>query len=198
VLKRAAYGRDDGIDAVSGVERIPCPIDPSHTIYKHDLSQHLKICNIRTREAEMLKSPYYCLDCNARGSAVSASASADRGDADADIDVDALVKKIDFCYQTIVRSEILDDECGDGSSHDGNGHPDEVDGITATVVQAVAGAQTAFARTRHAKQDAVLSITLTDTFSSQNSDLFYIFYAVSSEKNGCVWIDCCKLRRSKL
>ena len=35
------------------LERITCPIDPSHSIYEHDFSLHSKICNIRTKQLEM-------------------------------------------------------------------------------------------------------------------------------------------------
>ena len=46
------------------LERIPCPIDPSHSIYKHNLLLHSKICNIRTRQLEMREEEFYCLNCN--------------------------------------------------------------------------------------------------------------------------------------
>jgi U11-48K-like CHHC zinc finger len=46
------------------LERIPCPIDPSHSIYKHNLPLHSKICNVKTRQLEMKEEPFYCLDCN--------------------------------------------------------------------------------------------------------------------------------------
>ena len=35
------------------LERITCPIDPSHSIYEHNLLLHSKICNIRTKQLEM-------------------------------------------------------------------------------------------------------------------------------------------------
>jgi U11-48K-like CHHC zinc finger len=46
------------------LERIPCPIDPSHSIYKHNLPLHSKICNVKTRQLEMKEEAFYCLDCN--------------------------------------------------------------------------------------------------------------------------------------
>ena len=54
------------------LERIPCPIDPSHSIYKHNLLLHSKICNIRTRQLEMREELFYCLNCN---SGVNSSSS---------------------------------------------------------------------------------------------------------------------------
>ena len=46
------------------VDRIPCPIDPTHSIYKHNLEHHLKICNTKTREDMIKSKAYFCLDCN--------------------------------------------------------------------------------------------------------------------------------------
>ena len=54
------------------LERIPCPIDPSHSIYKHNLLLHSKICNIRKRQLEMREEAFYCLNCN---SGVNSSSS---------------------------------------------------------------------------------------------------------------------------
>ena len=53
------------------LERIPCPIDPSHSIYKHNLLLHSKICNIRTRQLEMREEAFYCLNCNSGGNSSS-------------------------------------------------------------------------------------------------------------------------------
>ena len=45
-------------------ERIPCPLDGSHTIYKRDLKKHLRICP-RAKEAAIEAAlPCYRCDCN--------------------------------------------------------------------------------------------------------------------------------------
>ncbi|RLV91643.1 tRNA:m [Spathaspora sp. JA1] len=41
-------------------ERIPCPLDPSHTVWTKDLQTHLKKCNARPKH-----DPWYELDMNA-------------------------------------------------------------------------------------------------------------------------------------
>ena len=41
------------------IERIPCPVDGSHTVYLHNLDAHLKCCSVVTQEAIMKKEPYY-------------------------------------------------------------------------------------------------------------------------------------------
>ncbi|WPK23155.1 hypothetical protein PUMCH_000382 [Australozyma saopauloensis] len=37
-------------DDVDAQDRIPCPLDPKHTVWKNDLEQHLKKCNARAVE----------------------------------------------------------------------------------------------------------------------------------------------------
>lgn len=39
-------------DATKEQDRIPCPLDDKHTIYKKNLRKHLKICNARPKENE--------------------------------------------------------------------------------------------------------------------------------------------------
>src|SRR5690606_29308768 len=68
VSARAGYS--SGAANSSGITRIPCPIDPSHTIYKHDLQSHIKICNVGRREALMREQPYYREACNSRNNVV--------------------------------------------------------------------------------------------------------------------------------
>ena len=53
------YGRD---------ERMPCPIDPSHKIFKRDLEAHLKVCETRKDRERILGRPWYSEGCNAGGS----------------------------------------------------------------------------------------------------------------------------------
>jgi len=49
-------------------ERIPCPIDPSHKIFKRDLEAHLKVCETRKDRERVLSKPWYAEGCNAGGS----------------------------------------------------------------------------------------------------------------------------------
>ena len=50
-------------------ERIPCPIDPSHTIYAKDLQRHLKICP-KAKDAQVEATlPCFRRDCNLGGTA---------------------------------------------------------------------------------------------------------------------------------
>ncbi|ALC46810.1 CG18048, partial [Drosophila busckii] len=43
-------------------ERIPCPLDPKHTVFKRKLAKHLKICNARDQDSNL---PYIVRNINA-------------------------------------------------------------------------------------------------------------------------------------
>ncbi|CAK4629303.1 hypothetical protein LEN26_014209 [Aphanomyces euteiches] len=45
-------------------KRVPCTLDPTHTVYLFDLKKHLEICN-KLKEAEAMRSlPYYSFNIN--------------------------------------------------------------------------------------------------------------------------------------
>jgi len=46
-------------------ERIPCPLDPRHTIFPDDLERHKKRCPAFTRFEALKRKPYCRVDCNA-------------------------------------------------------------------------------------------------------------------------------------
>lgn len=51
----------DEIGSASKQSRIPCPLDPKHTVYARNLSKHLKICNAVVRD----QPPYIVTGLNA-------------------------------------------------------------------------------------------------------------------------------------
>ena len=56
-------------------QRIPCPLDPSHSIFAKDLQKHLKVCPRAKENAAMAALPYFERDVN-RGEPEAAPASA--------------------------------------------------------------------------------------------------------------------------
>ena len=50
--------------ARAGKERVPCPIDPRHTIFKHDVAKHLKVCVFKTQQEKALAQPYFHAEIN--------------------------------------------------------------------------------------------------------------------------------------
>ncbi|OQR90398.1 tRNA guanosine-2'-O-methyltransferase [Achlya hypogyna] len=72
-------------------QRVPCTLDPSHTVYAFDLKKHLIICN-KLKEAEATKAlPYYAFNINSGNNATdspSEAAPADETAAEGDNDND--------------------------------------------------------------------------------------------------------------
>jgi len=69
--------KDDNDDAVSvsvgdkekkkstkNKERIPCPVDPSHTIYARNLKKHVKSCNKTIQDQTRMSMPFYVENVN--------------------------------------------------------------------------------------------------------------------------------------
>ncbi len=52
-----SHGTDDN-------ERIPCPVDPRHTIYKADTEKHVKKCSLVVDEGFAKNQPFTVLNCN--------------------------------------------------------------------------------------------------------------------------------------
>ena len=85
--------------------RIPCPIDPSHTIYKHNLDQHLKICNTKIRIEQLEKFDYYCKNCNTSGIIADEALS---GNCEDELNLEHLILKIDKVFDDLVSPNIVD------------------------------------------------------------------------------------------
>jgi hypothetical protein len=141
-------------------ERIPCPIDPSHSIYKHKLKSHLLICNVVQREEVMSKEPFYCSNCNS-GSLINESSNNTTLKSSNGVNIDLLVEKIKNCYKNNVKQyvEYFDED-------DTEVLPSEVvvdppvknmkmfKDIEEVVVKNLSGSSTTFNKIRHAQQDA--------------------------------------------
>lgn len=46
--RRLAEAKFRGI-AAGAIKRVPCPMDPNHTVYEHELAHHLKVCVLNAR-----------------------------------------------------------------------------------------------------------------------------------------------------
>lgn len=44
--------------------RVPCPLDPSHTVWKHNLKKHVRICNKAKITQATAAQPYFVKDLN--------------------------------------------------------------------------------------------------------------------------------------
>ena len=132
VLKDA---RDAG---VATIERIPCPIDPTHDIFSHNLEAHIKICNTGTRYALLHQKPYYCKDCNTGTNEPMTLEALE------EVNVDQLVDKIRACFHNQVDKGIQeptpDNHCSPYISEE-------------DIVFTLSGCATSFDKVRHAQQN---------------------------------------------
>jgi len=128
-LHRSRMGNDPTGPTDAGelqVTRIPCPIDPSHSVYAHRLAAHLRVCNTGIADAMMRKERFYCWNCNSgkndSGVPAPPAAAAARG-ADSlpgtstgtgvalssvpPVDLDALLRKVRELFARFVEPELL-------------------------------------------------------------------------------------------
>lgn len=82
-----------GAHSESVVERVPCPLDPGHTVYANRIKQHLKICSKRRQEDILARQPFYRSGVNLASAAGGAEDRADAPDA-AEGDAEALQRDL--------------------------------------------------------------------------------------------------------
>jgi tRNA:m4X modification enzyme len=137
--------RDAQYHGFTEIIRVPCPIDPSHSIFNCNLESHLKICNTGARIAFLEKQPYYCKDCNSGNNLPTLSPrdgevqGTEEGHSP---NLDSLLLKVRDIFSSHVASEIEEpsSEIPIGIDRD-------------ELFKTVAGEAVAFGRVRHAHQD---------------------------------------------
>lgn len=135
-------------DAAAATTRIPCPLDPSHSVYSHQLEKHLKICNYRKIEDSMSSELFYRKDCNSGPYCSNCShEAASGGDADnvSSVDVFKLVEKINTTFESIVSAELMPSASLGPTPQ-----------LASNIQQALGADQSSFKRTRHIEQDTLL------------------------------------------
>lgn len=114
--------------------RIPCPVDPNHTIFLRNRDAHVKICNASKYSQALENLPYYCHGCNGGPAEVLETG--------AKVDCAALLAKVEAAYA------LIQFDC-----------PAAVEGLEALnerIRSSLCGEQTAFARVRHVEQDIAI------------------------------------------
>ena len=126
--------------------RVPCPIEPTHSVYKHKLAEHVKKCNTKTRYETLEKFAYYCKDCNT-GSNTEVFTDGSLVDTTSHVvDPDALLQKVENLY-TSIQQDI---------------HPIETEALNAILlsedrmVKDLSGNKSSYTKVRHAYQDILL------------------------------------------
>jgi hypothetical protein len=144
----------DGATDQAGAERIPCPIDSTHTIYKRNLKQHLKICTKQRQLDAMSEQRYFKQDCNSgpgwEALQVDNNASP--------ISPESLAHKVNACYDKITNNYSAD---GPMSTFLDESVPPHVAAMYDTL-SAVIGAKlgqnlSAHRQLRHVEQDVLIA-----------------------------------------
>lgn len=81
--------------------RIPCPIDPSHSIYEKDLQHHLKVCNIVKYQQSLESLPYYKQNFNSCTEAISMIENVERTEEQKELFIRQLLQKIDVLFSQV-------------------------------------------------------------------------------------------------
>jgi tRNA:m4X modification enzyme len=118
-------------------QRIPCPIDPSHTIYLRNRDAHIKICNAGKHQQVLESLPYFCQNCN---SGLSSETTTEE-----EADPALLLQKINSAFEEVVIDLLeKEDENKDSTT------------VDTRIRTALCGEQSAFNRLRHVEQDIAI------------------------------------------
>ena len=83
--------------------RVPCPIDPSHTVFADQVTHHVKVCTGAKQKAASLQQPYYSAGLN--GGVVDPATSSESGaPALSRDDAVAFYQQIEALYATHIGS----------------------------------------------------------------------------------------------
>lgn len=85
--------------------RVPCPLDPNHTVWKHKLNKHVKVCNKAKQGNANVAESYYAKDLNCGHEAE------DNGSTGVIKAVQLLLDHIDLCVdreESIKSNEFMD------------------------------------------------------------------------------------------
>lgn len=52
-------------------ERIPCPVDPGHTVFAYELNRHVRVCSTNSLRRRQAALPFFAPGCNAGSAPVS-------------------------------------------------------------------------------------------------------------------------------
>ncbi len=147
ILRKA---QENGFESI---ERVPCPIDPSHSIYKHNIKAHVKICCAHIRNVMIESQVFYSKDINSGSNLYSNGESIveDIEAMKASINPEMLLEKVRKCYNFILNKE-------KGFENINNESIDYSDKLNTKMEELVHGHvsknQSTFEKLRHVKQDA--------------------------------------------
>lgn len=123
--------------------RIPCPLDPTHSIYPKNLQAHLKICNAVKNEKEMLELPFYKHNCNGVDPSLYP-----KPEIVGEIDLSNLLTKVQTAFEKVIMVKLIEKEFTSSKDQE--------------VRDIVGKGQTSFKQLRHVEQDIAIIHQLED------------------------------------
>ncbi len=185
--KAVGNGDQDSTEIVD--ERVPCPLDPSHCVYKKRLQSHLQVCNVVRNENEIAKEPFYSKNLNSGNNQI------DENELELTVDPDELLHKVNRCFDDLVdRGCVLPDIVDVDRWSISDQAAVEYQGLEDIIIPAIGGNKQSHRQLRHIKQDAhiiqrMMTHGLFDTSSDDRSVYVELgagkgelAYAVSSVK----------------
>lgn len=130
-------------------ERVPCPLDPTHCVYKKRLQSHLQVCNVVREEQELAKEPFYKKNLN------SGNNSIDEKELEVTVDPDELLQKVNSCFADLLSKGIVVPSIVDVDNWViSEQAATEYQGLEDTILPAIGGNKQSHKQLRHIKQDA--------------------------------------------
>jgi tRNA:m4X modification enzyme len=88
-------------------DRVPCPLDPAHDVYRHKLESHLRVCTAKRVRDMQSALPYFRSNCNSRASAHCAvSKTRTSAITEHAIDPEVLLVKIKQAFKSYIEENM--------------------------------------------------------------------------------------------
>jgi hypothetical protein len=144
----------DGTTDQTGAERIPCPIDSTHTIYKRNLKQHIKICTKQRQLDAMSEQRYFKQDCNSAPKCEALQVDNNVTPSSPE----ALADKVNACYDKIIDNYSAGDSMSTFLDESVPPHVAAMYDTLSAVIGAKLGQNlSAHSQLRHVEQDVLIA-----------------------------------------
>jgi Mor family transcriptional regulator len=140
-VPRATAATDDDIGTDDADERVPCPLDGSHTIFKRNLEAHVKKCNAKKYLDSLSALSYYAQNCNGGEPQLATQVEAKK----TLVDLDLLVRKVHDGFNFVELNPLVEIP-----------QSAKVQAADDRIRSTVGGTQTSFKQTRHTDQDIAI------------------------------------------
>jgi tRNA:m4X modification enzyme len=155
--------------------RIPCPLDPSHTVYAPKLQNHLKICNAEKKKQFFEAQSFYKVDCNKGTGILPESDESIAYDNTPELFVRDLLLKINLMFEKVTL-------CSLKKNHEKT-IEDQSDPVALNIRNILGKKQTSFKHWKHIEQDiCIVKRLLSNTLLSVVSESHELTNSIPIQK----------------